>query len=357
MMKKFEFGVYSLGDRIPSINGETTSAKARVEEMIEIAKMADQAGLDIFGIGEHHRLDFVTSSYAMLLAGITRETKKIKLTSALTVISTADPVRVYEDFATLDLLSNGRTEIILGRGAFLESFSLFGANIKNYDQLFMEKLELFQQLQKQELVSWKGKFRSELQNAQIAPRPVQEKIPLWIGVGGSPASAIRAGKLGVNLALGLLSGQADSVKHLTDLYWKAAKEAGHDLSKLRVSISGHAYVAESGVEAVREFSPYYNQYLSYFMKERGQHFSISEEQLMQQRSAEQILAVGSPDEIAEKIVYQYKLFGHSRFMGQLDIGGQSLVNVEKAIDILANKVAPIVQKEISKIENVVSSKK
>lgn len=356
MRNKFEFGVYSLGDRIPSINDHTATAKARVDEIIEIAKMADQAGLDIFGIGEHHRLDFVTSSYAMLLAGIARETRNIKLTSALSVISTADPVRVYEDFSTLDLLSNGRTEIILGRGAFLESFSLFGANIKNYDKLFMEKLELFQQLQDHEIVNWKGEFRPELQNAQIAPRPVQKKIPLWVGVGGSPTSAIRAGKLGVNLALGLLSGPAESVKHLTDLYWQAAKEAGHDLSTLRVSISGHAHVAESGEEAVSEFLPYYKQYLSYFMKERGQHFSISEEQLSQQRSAGQILALGSPDEIAEKILYQYELFGHSRFMGQLDIGGQTLVRVEKAIDLLANRVAPIVQKEITKTENVVSSK-
>ncbi|KKI88471.1 luciferase [Bacillus sp. SA1-12] len=356
MKNKFEFGVYSLGDRIPSINGQTATAKARVDEIIEIAKMADQAGLDIFGIGEHHRLDFVTSSYAMLLAGIARETRNIKLTSALSVISTADPVRVYEDFATLDLLSNGRTEIILGRGAFLESFSLFGADLKNYDKLFMEKLELFQQLQDQEIVNWKGKYRSELQNAQISPRPIQGKIPLWIGVGGSPASAIRAGKLGVNMALGLLSGQAESVKHLTDLYWQAAKEAEHDLSILRVSVSGHAHIAETGEKAVREFLSYYNQYLSYFMKERGQHFSVSEEQLIQQRSAEQILAIGSPDEISEKILYQYELFGHSRFMGQLDIGGQSLVKVEKAIDLLANKVAPIVQKEINKNKNIGRSK-
>ncbi|WP_413375037.1 LLM class flavin-dependent oxidoreductase [Alkalihalobacillus sp. 1P02AB] len=347
-MSNFEFGVYSLGDRIPGVNGKSTTAKERVEGMINIAKMADQAGLDVFGIGEHHRLDFVTSSYAMILSAIARETEKIKLTSALSVISTADPVRVYEDFATLDLLSNGRSEIILGRGAFLESFSLFGADINNYDALFEEKLKLFMQLQEKELINWEGEFRPALQNAQIAPRPIQKNIPVWVGVGGTPSSAIRAGKLGLNMALALLSGQAESVKHLTDLYWQSAKEAGHDLSKLKVAVTGHAYVAETGEKAVKEFLPHYNQYLGYFMKERGRNFFTTEEQLTKQRSTGDILAVGSPDELAEKILYQHELYGHSRFMGQIDLADQPLVQVEKAIDLLANKVAPIVQKEIDK---------
>lgn len=348
ILNKFEFGIYSLGDRIPNIKGNIISAKKRVEEMIQIAKMADQAGLDIFGIGEHHRLDFVTSSYAMLLASIARETKNIKLTSALSVISTADPVRVYEDFATLDILSGGRTEVVLGRGAFLESFSLFGADINNYDALFDEKLNLFIQLQDKEIINWTGDFRSPLKDAQISPRPIQNKLPLWVGVGGSPASAMRAGKLGVNMALGLLSGRPESVSHLTDLYWESARKEGHDLSKLKVAVSGHSYIAETGEKAIREFLPYYNQYLSYFMKERGQYFSTTEDQLMIQRSANQILAVGSPDEIAEKILYQHELFGHSRFMGQIDIGGLPITQVEKAIDLLANKVAPIVRKKLDR---------
>jgi len=206
-MAHFEFGIYSLGERIPDENGHVVPAQKRVEERIQMAKMADEAGLDVFGVGEHHRSDFVTSSYAMLLAAIARETSSIKLTSTLSVISTADPVRVYEDFATLDLLSNGRTEIILGRGAFLESFSLFGASLNDYDELFEEKLHLFMRLKNEEVVNWHGKFRLPLRNAQIAPRPVQSKIPLWIGVGGNPASAVRAGKLGVNMALGLLGGK------------------------------------------------------------------------------------------------------------------------------------------------------
>ncbi|HJF32189.1 MAG TPA: LLM class flavin-dependent oxidoreductase [Sporosarcina psychrophila] len=348
-MSKFEFGIYSLGERIPDAHGSSPTARSRVEDIIQMAKMADEAGLDIFGVGEHHRLDFVTSSYAMLLGAIARETKNIKLTSTLSVISTADPVRVYEEFATLDLLSNGRTEIILGRGAFLESFSLFGASLDDYDELFEEKLQLFLKLQEQEIVSWQGKFRSPLQNAQIAPRPVQKKLPLWIGVGGTPASATRAGRLGINMALGLLGGPAEYVKPLADIYWQAASEAGHDVSKLRISVNGHSYVAEIGEQAINEFIPHYNQYSSHFSKDRGlQHFDKNREQLMPQRAAGQILAGGSADELAEKILYQHELFGHSRFMGQFDMGGQPLARVEKAIDLLANRVAPIVRRALSK---------
>lgn len=347
-MSKFEFGVYSLGERIPDTNGNIPTAQSRVEEIIQMAKMADEAGLDIFGVGEHHRLDFVTSSYAMLLAAIARETKNIKLTSTLSVISTADPVRVYEDFATLDLLSNGRTEIILGRGAFLESFSLFGANLNDYNELFEEKLNLFLKLQEQEVVSWHGNFRAPLQNAQISPRPVLKKLPVWIGVGGTPASAVRAGRLGLNMALGLLGGRPESVKPLADLYWEAAREAGHDVSKLKVSVTGHSYIAQTGEQAIAEFVPHYNRYFGYFLKERGQHFRTTAEQLIPERGAGQILAVGSAEELAEKILYQHELFGHSRFMGQFDMGGQPLARVEKAIDLLANKVAPIVRRALSK---------
>lgn len=347
-MSNFEFGIYSLGERIPNADGNILSASERVEEIVQIAKMADQSGLDVFGIGEHHRLDFVTSSYAMILAAIARETKNIKLTSALSVISTADPVRVFEDFSTLDLISGGRAEIILGRGAFLESFSLFGADLQQYDELFEEKLKLFMLLQEQEVVNWKGDFRSALRNAQISPRPIQKNIPIWVGVGGTPESAVRAGKLGLNMALALLGGQAGSVKHLTDLYWKSAKDAGHDLSKLKVAVSGHSFIAEDGEQAVQDFLPSYNQYLDYFMRERGRGFKSTKEQLMSQRSMEQLLAIGSPEEIADKIIYQHKLFGHTRFMGQIDIGGQKIAKVEKAIDLLANKVAPIVRKELQK---------
>lgn len=345
-MNKFEFGIYSLGERLPDESGIRLSAKQRIEQVIAIARMADEAGLDIFGIGEHHRLDFVTSSYALLLAAIARETKQIKLTSALSVISSVDPVRVFEDFATLDLLTNGRAEIILGRGAFVESFALFGAQLSNYAELFDEKIELFMQLQRQEVINWQGKFRPALENAQIAPRPVQSKIPVWLGVGGTPESAARAGKLGINMALSLLGGKAMLAKPLTDLYWQSAKEAGHDITTLQVSVNGHAYIADTGEQAVNEFIHHYNRYTTYFQKERGQHNVTTSEQLHIQRAADQVLAIGSAEELAEKILYQHELFGHSRFMGQFDLGGQPLSRVEKVIDLLANKVAPIVRKAL-----------
>lgn len=344
----FEFGIYSLGERIPNQDKETKSAEERISEIITMAKLADEAGLDVFGIGEHHRSDFVTSSYAMILAAIARETKKIKLTSTLSVISTADPVRVYEDFATLDLLSKGRAEIIIGRGAFLESFSLFGVNLNDYNEIFDEKVHLFTQLQEKNEVTWSGQFRSSLNNASISPRPIQKNIPFWIGVGGTPESAIRVGRLGANMALGLLGGQPEGVKHLTDLYWEAARETGHDLSKLKVSVTGHAYIADTGEKAIDEFYPHYMNYFGHFMKERGQRFFVTKESLYSQRAANQILAVGSAEELTEKILYQYEIFGHSRFMGQFDMGGQSLSRVEKAIDLLANKVAPTVRKALTK---------
>ena len=346
---KFEFGVYSLGERIPDDKGNVLSAQERIENIIQMAKWADEAGLDVFGVGEHHRLDFVTSSYAMLLAAIARETKNVKLTSTLSVISTADPVRVYEDFATLDLLSGGRTEIILGRGAFLESFSLFGTSLDDYDKLFEEKLGLFMQLQEKDIVNWHGEFRPPLKEAQIAPRPVQKKLPMWIGVGGTPASAVRAGNLGANMALGLLGGEPERVQYLTNLYWQAARDAGHDLSQLKVSVTGHGYIAEDGAQAMREFTPHYNQYMLHFMKDRGMpYYPMVPEQMMPQRTANQILAVGSAEELAEKILYQHELFGHLRFMGQFDMGNQPMARVEKAIDLLANKVAPIVRRALNR---------
>ena len=284
----------------------------------------------------------------MLLAAIARETKNIKLTSTLSVISTVDPVRLYEDFATIDLLSGGRTEIIVGRGAFLDSFSLFGANVNDSVDLFEEKIALFMKLQDEEVVNWHGEFRTSLKEAQIAPRPIQDKLPLWIGVGGTPTSAVRAGRLGANMALGLLLGKAERVQHLTELYWKSAREAGHDLSKLQVAVTGHAYLAEDGTQAIREFLPHYIQYNSYFMKQNGQYFRATLESMMPRRTANEVLAVGSPEELAEKILYQHELFGNTRFLGQFDIGSQPLSRVEKGIDLLANKVAPIVNRALSK---------
>jgi probable LLM family oxidoreductase len=345
---EFEFGIYSLGELIPGPSGQTISASKRIEEIITIAKLADEAGLDVFGIGEHHRLDFVTSSYGMILSAIAQATKRIRLISTVSVISTADPVRVFEDFATLDLISGGRAEIIAGRGAFLESFQLFGADLRDYDELFENKLDLLLKLNAQERVTWNGKFRPPLDDASISPRPLQKSLPLWIGVGGTPESAARAGRLGLHMALGILGGHPARFKPLVDIYRAAARAAGHDPSKLRVSVNGHSYVAKTSQEALDEFHPHYVNYFSYFMKERGRRFWVSRSDLEPMTAPDEVLAIGSPEQLIEKILFQHELFGHTRFMGQFDLGGQPLSKVAAAIELLATEVAPVVRREIRK---------
>lgn len=265
-----EIGIYTLADIGPDpLTGETISANQRLKEVIQAAKLADEAGLDVFGVGEHHRLDYAVSSPAVMLSAIAQVTKQIKLTSTTSVLSTLDPVRLFEDFATLDLLSNGRAEIIAGRGAFIESFPLFGYSTNDYDELFQEHMELLLKLNQNETVTWNGTFRPSLRNAEIAPRPLQEQIPIWIGVGGTPESAIRAGKFGVGMALAILGGDPLRFKPLVDLYRKAGMEAGHSPESLKVGVTGHAYIGKTTQEAKDEFFPYYSNYWSYVNRQRG----------------------------------------------------------------------------------------
>ena len=235
-----EIGIYTLADIGPDpITGKTISMKQRIDEIIKAAKLTEEAGLDIFGIGEHHRLDYAVSSPAVVLAAIANATNQIRLTSATSVISTLDPVRLFEDFATLDLISNGRAEILAGRGAFIESFPLFGYDTNDYNELFSEHMDLLLKLNENEIVSWNGKFRSALKNAEISPRPVQRKLPIWIGVGGTPESAARAGRLGVGMAIAILGGDPMRFKPLVDIYRKAGLEAGHSPDTLTVGVTGH----------------------------------------------------------------------------------------------------------------------
>ncbi|WP_144512507.1 LLM class flavin-dependent oxidoreductase [Bacillus sp. FJAT-22090] len=344
-----EIGIYTLGDIGMNPHTKSTmSMQQRLKEIIEMAKLADDAGLDIFGVGEHHRLDYVASSPAVVLSAIAQITKNIKLTSATSVLGTLDPVRLFEDFATVDLLSNGRAEVIAGRGAFIESFPLFGYDLDDYDALFEENIKLFQQLNKEEIVSWQGQFRSNLTNAMISPRPVQEKLPLWVGVGGTPESAIRAGRLGTGMALAILGGDPIRFKPLVDLYRQAGLEAGHTSNSLKVGVTGHTYIANESQQAKNEFYPYYSNYWTYVNKQRGVETRISRTEFEQMTRPETALFVGSPAEIIEKVLYQYELFGHQRFIAQMDIGGQSLKEIAKGIELLASKVAPVVRRETSK---------
>ncbi|MCJ8008155.1 LLM class flavin-dependent oxidoreductase [Lederbergia wuyishanensis] len=343
----FEIGLYTLADIVPSpLTGETISASQRIKEIIQAAKLADEGGLDIFGVGEHHRLDYAVSSPQVVLAAIAQATKRIKLTSATTVLSTVDPVRLFEDFATLDLISDGRAEIIAGRGAFLESFPLFGFDINDFDNLFKENIELLLKINENERISWSGRFRSQLKNAEIAPRPLQKKLPIWLGVGRTPKSADRAGRLGVGMAMVILDGESIWYKPLVDLYRKAATESGHQ-EQLNVSITGQGYLADTTQQAMEEFYPFYFNYWAYLNRQRGMTFKMKLEDLEKMTSPETALFVGSPQQIVEKILYQYELFGHRRFMVQMDIGGIPFENVARAIELLATEVAPVVRKKIS----------
>ncbi|HIW35342.1 MAG TPA: LLM class flavin-dependent oxidoreductase [Candidatus Paenibacillus intestinavium] len=343
----FEMGIYTLADLGPDPHtGKTIDAKQRLAEIIEAAKLADEAGLDVFGVGEHHRLDYAVSAPPVVLSAISQVTKRLKLTSATTVLNTVDPVRLFEDFATLDLLSGGRAEIIAGRGAFIESFPLFGYDVNQYDELFEENLKLFLKLNEEEKVTWNGQFRSSLRNAEIAPRPIQPKIPLSVGVGGTPESAARAGRLGTGLALAILGGDPNRFKPLVEIYRQAAVQAGHNANALNVSVTGHAYIAETTQQAREEFYPYYANYWSYVNRQRGMSTHISKADFEQMSSPETALFVGSPQQVIEKILKQYELYKHQRFIAQIDIGGLPFTKVAKNIEWLATKIAPVVRREI-----------
>ncbi|QCJ41252.1 LLM class flavin-dependent oxidoreductase [Bacillus sp. S3] len=345
-----EIGIYTLADLGPDPHtGKTISARQRIAEIIEAGKMADEAGLDVFGVGEHHRLDYAVSAPPVVLSALSQVTKQIKLTSATTVLNTVDPVRLFEDFATLDLLSNGRAEIIAGRGAFIESFPLFGYDMSQYDELFEENIELFLKLSTNEKVTWSGHFRSALREAQISPRPVQKNIPLWVGVGGTPESAARAGRLGTGLALAILGGDPLRFKPLVDIYREAASQAGFQPEDLKVGVTGHAFIGGTTQQAKDEFFPYYSNYWGYLNSQRGGVGTrMSRAEFSQLSAPETALFVGSSQQIIEKILHQNELFGHQRFIAQMDIGGMPFKKVAENIERLAMEVAPVVRRETSK---------
>jgi probable LLM family oxidoreductase len=346
-VNSFEVGIYTLADLGPDpLSGNTVSTKQRIAEIIKAAQLAEEAGLDVFGIGEHHRLDYAVSSPAVVLAAIANATKRIQLTSATSVLSTLDPVRLFEDFATLDVISNGRAEILAGRGAFIESFPLFGYSTDDYNELFTEHMDLLLQLNKNEKVTWTGEFRAPLENAAISPRPVQDQIPLWIGVGGTPESAKRTGKLGVGMALAILGGNPNRFKHLVDLYRQAGMEAGHSPEALKVGVTGHVYMAKTTEQAKDEFYPYYANYWYYVNRQRGFGRKMSREEFEDMASPDTALFVGSPEQIVEKVLHQHELYGHTRFLAQVDIGGLPFEKVAKNIELLATEVAPRIRKAI-----------
>jgi probable LLM family oxidoreductase len=341
-----ELGLYTLSDLITdSKTGIQMNAHDRIDETIKAATLADQAGLDVFGVGEHHRLDFAVSSPAVVLAAIAQATKRIRLTSAVTVLSAADPVRVFQDFSTLDLISGGRAEIIAGRGVFTEPFPLFGFDLRDYDQLFSEKLDLLRKLSKTERINWRGNFRSPLQHAEIAPRPIQQELPIWIGVGGTPQSAVRAGELGLPMALAVLGGPITAIKRTVDLYREAGQRAGHALSNLKVSINSHAYIGEDARQAREFHREFYQQYLSEGTPRGKRPVQLSPAEFQSMTGPGTALMIGSAQEMIDKIMQEYELLRHDRFLAQIDVGRLPFREVAKAIERFGEKVAPAIRAE------------
>ena len=344
----FELGVYSFAERTPDPStGKMVSPEQRLADLLEEITLADQVGLDVFGLGEHHRPEFVSSSPAVILAAAAAKTKRIRLSSAVTVLSSDDPVRVFQDFATLDLLSQGRAEIMAGRGSFIESFPLFGYDLNDYHELFSEKLELLLKLRDLEHVSWSGKHRPALDNLGIYPRPLQDPLPVWVAVGGTPESAVRAGTLGLPMAVAIIGGLPERFAPLIDLYRRAARQAGHDPGKLPVSINSHGFLADDSQQAVDESFPSVAAVMNKIGRERGWP-PMTEGQYEASRTLRGALAVGNPQEVAEKILFQHDIFGHQRFLLQLSVGTMPHDKVMRAIELLGTEVAPVVRKEIAR---------
>jgi probable LLM family oxidoreductase len=324
-----------------------SSPQERMRQLLEEAELADQLGLDVFAVGEHHRPDFLISAPAVALAAIAARTERIRLSSAVTVLSSDDPVRVFQAFAELDLISGGRAEIMAGRGSFIESFSLFGYDLEDYDELFAEKLDLLLRIRANPVVTWSGRHRTALQEAVVWPRPVQDPLPVWIAVGGTPGSVVRAGTLGLPLTVAIIGGTLDRFVPLVNLYRDSAREAGHDPDALQVAINTHAFLGETVAEADRAFAAPYLQLMNRIGRERGWPPSGRRE-YEGLRSARGALAVGSPEQVAEKILLEHELFANTRYIGQMSTGAVAHADVLRSMELFGTRVAPLVREELSR---------
>jgi probable LLM family oxidoreductase len=323
--------------------GSTSSADA-LAQLLERIVHADQAGLDVFGIGEHHRKEFLDSAPTIILAAAAAQTTRIRLTSAVTVLSAADPVRVFQNFATLDLISRGRAEMVVGRGSFIESFPLFGYSLNDYEELFAEKLGLLLNIRDNEVVNWSGKFRPALKNQAIYPRPFQQPIPIWLGVGGTPESFARAGTLGLPLMVAVIGGETHRFRPLVDLYREAGKQAGHPAEKLKVGLHSLGYVAATSQAAANEFYPGYAEVFTKIGRERGWP-PVTRQQFDAQTGPHGAYIIGDPEQVAEKILrHSEALGGISRLTFQMDNARLTHPQLLKAIELIGQKVIPLVHK-------------
>jgi probable LLM family oxidoreductase len=314
----------------------------RMRQLLEEAELAEQVGLDVFGVGEHHRPDFLVSSPAVALGAIAARTERIRLTSAVSVLSSADPVRVFQDFATVDLVSGGRAEVMAGRGSFIESFPLFGYDLDDYDELFSEHLELLLALRDGEHVTWRGRHRAPIEGLGVYPRPVQDPLPVWIAVGGTPQSVVRAGALGLPLTIAIIGGPPERFAPLVELYRRAAAQAGHDPATLPVGINSHTFVGDPDA-----FWPAYRGVMARIGRERGWP-PMTRAQFDASRTHHGALLVGSPEEVAEKILWEHELFGNQRFLAHTSLGDVAHRDVLRSIELLGTEVAPLVRAEVAR---------
>ncbi len=343
-----ELGITTFGDTtLDPATGRAIDPALRLGNLMEEIELADQVGLEVFGVGEHHRPDFAVSSPAIVLAAAGVKTKNIRLTSAVTVLSSDDPVRVFQDFATVDLLSHGRAEIMAGRGSVTESYPLFGYDLNDYDQLFEDKLDLLLKVRASERVTWSGAGRAPIENLGVYPRPAQNPLPVWIAVGGSVNSVIRAGRLGLPLMIAIIGGAPARFKPLVEVYREAGLKAGHLAPQLSVGINSHTFIAEDSQEAADVFYPSYALVMNKIGRERGWS-GMDRAQFEALRSPQGSLFVGSPQQVIEKVLYEHELFGHQRFLAHISVGTLPHDKVMRSIELFGTKVAPVVRAEIAK---------
>lgn len=345
-----ELGLYTFAElHLDRATGRPLGAEQRLRDLLEEIELAEQAGLDVFGVGEHHRPDYAVSAPGVVLGAAAARTERIRLTSAVSVLSSDDPVRVFQEFSTVDLLSGGRAEIMAGRGSFIESYPLFGYDLDDYDELFAEKLGLLLALREHEHVWWEGRHRAPLQGSGVFPRPVQEPLPVWIAVGGTPGSAARAGALGLPLALAIIGGAPERFVPFAELHRRAAGEAGHP--RLAFGLNAHGYLADTPERARDEAFPAFAAAMNKIGAERGwpamrrDEFDAS----CELRGAN---LVGSPEQVAEKILWQHELFGHDRCLVQMTIGGLPHAQVMRSIELFGTEVAPVVRREVERRKSV-----
>jgi len=335
-----EIGLYSLGDHILNpITGERISQQQRINEIIELAKLADEAGLDVFGLGESHQTYFTTQAHTVVLGAIAQATKNIKISSSSTVLSVSDPVRVYEDFSTIDLISDGRAEIMAGRGSRVGAYHLLGVDLQDYEDVFEEKLALLKQLNEEERITWKGEYRASLNNAEILPQPKEGRLPIWRAVGGPPASAIKAGDMGIPMMLTTLGGPAINFKQSVTAYRVALENSGYDPETKPIGTTSLFYVADTTKEALQGMYPHIN---TGFQAIRGAGYP--RQQFAQAPNYRDALMVGSTEEIIEKLLYQYELYGMQRFLAQIDFGGVPFDKLMKNVEIIGEKILPEIKK-------------